>query len=63
MTHTTTRQEIHHQVPRVSSLRDSSGKPLLRWIYLCWTMLSLVAEEQIHWVVGTIFLEKRASFD
>jgi hypothetical protein len=63
MTHTTTPAEIHHRARRISSSRGNFGRRLLRWIFLYWIMLSLVAEEPTRWVAGIIVLEKPASFD
>jgi hypothetical protein len=63
MTHTTTRQATHLQALPTYSLQGSSGKQPLRWIFLCWSMLSLVGEVPIPWDVGTIVLGKQVSFD
>jgi hypothetical protein len=63
MTHTTTQAGIRLQAQRIFSSRDSSGKPLPRWISLCWTMLSLVGEEPIRWVEGTTASGRQGCFE
>jgi hypothetical protein len=62
MTHTTTRQAIHHPVQLTFSLHDSSEKQQPRWIYLYWIMLSLVGEELTLWAEGTIVFGKLGFF-
>jgi hypothetical protein len=63
MTHTTTLAEIHHQVPQISSSRGNSGRRPLRWIFLCWTMLSLAGGELTPLAEATTVLEKLGCFD
>jgi hypothetical protein len=63
MTRTTIQVVTHHPAQLISSLHDSSEKRPLRWIYLCWTMLSLVDEALTSSAVDTIVSGRRVSFD
>jgi len=45
------------------SSRGSFGRRPLRWIFLCWIMLSLAVEVPIHSVGVTLASEGLASFD
>jgi hypothetical protein len=47
----------------MTDVHHSSEKQPLRWIYLCWIMLSSVAGEQIPLAGGTIVLGRRGSFE
>ena len=63
MTLTTIRAAIHHRVRRIFSSRSNFERRLRQWIFLYWTMLSLVDAVPTRSVGGTIAFERPVYFD